>query len=220
MARIARVVVTDIPHHVIQRGNRRQTTFFNDGDYAAYKSIMAEQCRKHRVAVWAYCFMPNHVHMILVPEGEYGFNMAIGEAHRRYTRMINFRERWRGHLWQERFSSYPMDEKYLIAAARYIEQNPVRAQLVKNPADWKWSSASSHLRGIDDGFVVVKPLLDILGDWHAFLYSDAESADLLRAHERTGRPLGAETFVEQCERQLSRNLKRQKPGPKKRSADN
>ena len=91
--------------------------------------------------------MPNHVHLIAVPESEDGLRRGIGEAHRRYSRMINFREGWKGHLWQGRFSSFPMDEGYLLAATRYIEMNPVRAHLADTPEGWPWSSARAHLAG-------------------------------------------------------------------------
>ena len=136
MPRLARVVAPNYPHHVIQRGNRRQQTFFNDEDYEVYKNLMAEHCAMHVVKIWAYCLMPNHVHLIAVPKTKEGLNRAIGEAHRRYTRRINFREKWRGYLWQGRFASYPMDESYTLAAARYIELNPVRVKLVKRPEAW------------------------------------------------------------------------------------
>ena len=92
MARIARVIAPGYPHHITQRGNRRQKTFFCEEDYRFYLELMSEWLRKYRVAVWAYCLMPNHVHLIAVPETQEGFARAIGEAHRRYTRRINFRE--------------------------------------------------------------------------------------------------------------------------------
>jgi len=130
MARIARVVVPGTPHHVTQRGNRRQDTFFRDEDYEAYIDLMSEWCGKCDVEIWAYCLMPNHIHMIAVPESEQGLSRAIGEAHRRYTRMINLRKRWTGYLWQGRFASFPMDEDHLLAAVRYVEMNPVRARMV------------------------------------------------------------------------------------------
>ena len=85
-----------MPHHVTQRGNRRQTTFFSDDDYRAYLDLMAESCEEFKVAVWAYCLMPNHVHLILVPAAAEGLGRAVGETHRRYTRRVNFREGWRG----------------------------------------------------------------------------------------------------------------------------
>src|SRR5271169_4386061 len=169
MARLARVVVPGLPHHVTQRGNRRQQTFFADDDYRAYVDLMAEWCARCQVAIWSYCLMPNHTHLVAVPESEAGLRQAIGEAHRRYTRRVNCRERWRGHLWQGRFASFVMDEGYLLAAARYIELNPVRAKLVRVPRDYRWSSARAHLSGKDDGLVRVAPLLNMMPDWHAFL---------------------------------------------------
>ena len=85
MAGIARVVAEHYPHHITQRGNRRQDTFFCDDDYRYYIRLMAEWCDKCGVTIWAYCLMHNHVHLIAVPESEDGFRRAIGEAHRRYT---------------------------------------------------------------------------------------------------------------------------------------
>ena len=96
MARLARVVAPGLPHHVTQRGNRRQQTFFCDEDYESYLQLMAQFCKAEKVEVWAYCLMPNHVHLIAVPQSAEGLRRAIGEAHRRYTRMVNFREGWRG----------------------------------------------------------------------------------------------------------------------------
>jgi len=110
MSRIARVVVPGFPHHVTQRGNRRQQTFFCDEDYQAYIDLMAEWCRRCGIEVWAYCLMPNHVHLIAVPSSEDGLRLRIGEAHRRYTRRVSFRERWRGHLWQGRLASFVLDD--------------------------------------------------------------------------------------------------------------
>lgn len=150
---MARVVVPGFPHHVTQRGNRRQRTFFRKDDFVAYRELMAQWCQQCGVAVWAYCLMPNHVHLIVVPESEDGLRRAIGEAHRRYTRRINFREKWRGHLWQGRFASFVMDETYLLACALYVERNPVRAGLCKRAVDYPWSSAAAHVSGKDDCLV-------------------------------------------------------------------
>jgi len=108
-----------MPHHVTQRGNRRQETFFRQGDYASYLSLAGEWWGRHGLRAWAYCLMPNHVHLILVPPSPEALCRGVGEAHRRYTRQINFRQGWRGHLWQGRFASFVMDEPYLIAATRY-----------------------------------------------------------------------------------------------------
>jgi len=160
--------------------------------------------------------MPNHVHLIATPKTEDGLRRAIGEAHRRYTRRINFREGWRGYLWQGRFASFVMDEPYLLAAARYVELNPVRAKLVDHARQWPWSSAKAHLKGRDDRLVKVAPLLAMVGDWKAFLRSAISEEKLreLREHGCTGRPLGSPTFIDRLESLVGRLLKRQKPGPK------
>jgi putative transposase len=122
---------------------------------------MAQWCSAHDVAIWAYRLTPNHVHLIALPQLADGLRRAIGEAHRRYTRMVNFREGWRGHLWQGRFASFLLDEPYLLAAARYVELNPVRAALVVAPSRYRWSSAAAHVRGRNDVLVRVAPLLEL-----------------------------------------------------------
>ena len=220
MARIARVVAPGCPHHIIQRGNRRQKVFFYDEDYLAYLNLMAEWCRKCQVDIWAWCLMPNHIHLIAVPQKEEGLARAIGEAHRRYTCRINFREKWRGHLWQERFSSFPMDDRHLLVAVRYVEMNPVSGKLVSLPEKYRWSSARAHLEGKDDRLVKVAPLLGIVGDWRNFLALPSEK-DLvqLHRHERSGRPLGETGFIESLEKISGRVLLSQKRGPKKRERD-
>ena len=216
MARLARVVAPGLPHHVTQRGNRRQKTFFGNGDYRAYIGLMAEWCARCGVEIWAYCLMPNHVHLIAVPTDENALGAAIGEAHRRYTRRVNLREDWRGHLWQGRFASFPMDEGHLLAAARYIELNPVRAKLAGNAKSYAWSSARAHLAAKDDDLVKVSPLLEIAPDWAGLLSAGPAGEDWnqIRKHQHTGRPLGGEEFVDKLESALGRPLKKRKPGPR------
>src|SRR5271156_7043943 len=160
MARLARTVVAGLPHHVTQRGNRRDAIFFEDGDQEVYRDLLAEQTRKAAVEVWAYCLMPNHVHLILTPTRADGLGLAVGEAHRRYTNFINARGRWTGHLFQSRFASVAMNEVHLMAAVSYVSLNPVRAHLVSHAADWKWSSVKAHLSVMDDELVKVQPVLD------------------------------------------------------------
>ena len=220
MPRLARAVVPGLPHHVTQRGNRRQTVFFSDEDYAAYRTLVAEQCAECGVAIWAYCLMPNHVHLIAVPPDATALARALGEAHRRYTRRINMREDWRGYLWQGRFASFVMDDRHLLVGARYIELNPVRAGLVKRARDWPWSSARAHLAGRDDGLAQAAPLIERAGDWRHFLDGGIETAALeeIRRHERTGRPLGGADFVAGLEARLGRPLLPRKPGRKKRQS--
>jgi putative transposase len=218
MARLARVVAAGLPHHVTQRGNRRQQVFFGEEDYATYADLLAAGCRAAGVDVWAYCLMPNHVHLILVPSHASGLRDALAEAHRRYTRHVNQREGWRGYLWQGRFASCPMDEAHLLAAARYVELNPVRAKLARTARGWRWSSARAHLGGRNDGLVSVRPLLELVPDWAEFLGGGltTQERDAIRAGERTGRPLGSARFIARLEKRLDRPLARRKPGPKPR----
>lgn len=213
MARIGRVVIPGYPHHVTQRGNRRQKTFFSDDDYRLYLELMAEFTQKAKTEVWAYCLMPNHVHLVMVPEHEDGLRSCLGEAHRRYTRYINFRNGWRGHLWQERFHSFVMDEQYLLATVRYVERNPVKAGLCNHAADWRWSSAYAHLQGKDDQLVKVRPMLDRVGDWSGYLANErSEDNEWIERHTRTGRPLGDSGFVEHLEAMTGKSLAPQRPG--------
>ena len=158
--------------------------------------------------------MPNHVHVIAVPQDDKGLTRAIGEAHRKYTLLVNGREGWQGHLWQGRFSSYPMDDHYVLAATCYIEMNPVRANLVKRPQDWRWSSATAHLEGKRDGIVILSPLAEMVGDWSDFLADKADYGKDIRRHESTGRPLGSQEFVTHLEEKLGRRLRKMKTGPK------
>ena len=209
-------MVPEYPHHITQRGNRRQQTFFSDEDYEAYIELMSEWCGRLGVEIWFYCLMPNHVHLIAVPESEDGLRKAIGEAHRRYTRRVNFREGWRGHLWQGRFSSFVMDNRYLLAATRYVAMNPVKAGLVKRPERYRWSSAAAYLFGRKDKLVKVGGLNRMVDDWAGFLREAVESADAerLRRHETTGWPLGSEKFVLKLEKILDKTLKPKKAGRK------
>jgi putative transposase len=201
---------------VTQRGNRRAPVFFKDADYALYRDLLAERCRRASVACWAYCLMPNHMHLILVPATADALARAIGETHRQYTTFVNARARWTGHLFQGRFSSVVLDEDHLMLAARYIALNPVRARLAQRPQDWAWSSLRAHLTGRDDSLVTVAPLLERLGSMAALVDTEPEEIALarLRAAEATGRPLGSDDFVTRLEDLVQRRLRRQKPGRK------
>src|SRR6266446_5375832 len=136
MARLARVVVPGHPHHVTQRGNGRARTFFGDHDYALYRDLLAENCRAAEVEVWAWCLMPNHVHLILVPSDPDGLRRALARVHRHYAGVIQARRKRSGHFWQGRFGAVAMDEEHLAAALRYVSLNPVRARLVERAQDW------------------------------------------------------------------------------------
>ena len=190
--------------------------FFSNDDYRAYKVFLTRMCERYHLDIWAYCLMPNHVHLIGVPSTPDGLARPLGEAHRLYARMINRRNGWVGHLWQERFSSFPMDEPHLIAAFRYVLLNPVRAGLVDSAVVWPHSSARSHRAGRTDGLVRVSPAAERIADWDAFLADKGTSAELetLRRHGRVGRPLGSGAFVRELERLTGRRLRPHKVGRK------
>ena len=216
MARIARFAVPGFPHHVTQRGNRGEQVFSSDEDYELYRDLLASQCRRQGVACWAYCLLPNHVHLILVPDTEQALGRALGETHRRYTSVINARLRVTGHLFQSRFGSVVMDKEHLMAAARHAALNPVRAGLVERAEDWRWSSARAHLDGRDDTLVQVGPLLEHCSGRFANLLDApvlARAISALRAAETIGRPLGSAEFLDFLAVATGRD-----PRPKRRGA--
>jgi len=216
MARLARVILPGYPHHITQRGNRRQDVFFCDDDYIFYLELLKEWCAAEGIEIWAYCLMTNHVHLILKPGQGSNLSKAIAETHRRYTRIINFRQNWRGYLWQGRFSSYPMEQAYLLKATAYVELNPVKTKMVKSAWDYRWSSTNAHIKGKDpQGIVDAQKLLKICGDWKSYLMQSQPTLDqILESHLNTGRPLGSVDFIKTAEQLLGRDLGKKKPGPK------
>jgi putative transposase len=221
MTRLARLVVPGLPHHVTQRGNGRARTFFGDKDYALYRDILGESCRAAGVEVWAWCLMPNHVHLVLVPADADGLRRALARAHRRYAGAIHARRGRTGHFWQGRFGSVVLDEEYLAAAVRYVSLNPVKARLVVRPEDWRWSSVRAHLHGKDDGLTTRGPVRERFAPFRAFLdqapVAGAEAR--LRTGMSVGRPLGDEAFLARLERLAGRTLRPAKRGPKPRRRD-
>lgn len=225
MARLARIVVPGLAHHVTQRGNRRQQVFFADADYAAYRALVAEACAAHDVTCIAWCLMPNHVHLILNPAAADGLRAALSEAHRRYSRGINAARGWTGYLWQGRFASYPMDDAHLLTAVRYVERSPVEAGLAPRAEDWPWSSARAHLTAKSDGLTDLSALAGVHRNWRAMLTRglaagdvEDEDAQAIEAHARTGRPRGGDAFVEAVEAATGRTLKPRKAGRKRKAA--
>ena len=169
------MAVPDFPHHVVQRGVRRMDVFFSADDRQEYLNLLSQSASKHALDFLAWCLISNH--FVVVPRQERSLPRTFGEVHRRYTRRVNFREGWRGHLWQERFHSYPMDERHLLAAVRYVERNPVDAGLVQREEDWEWSSAR-YLLGINaaDRLVRERSSFGLVNDWREYL-TDAEGPD-------------------------------------------
>ncbi|HWQ68878.1 MAG TPA: transposase [Patescibacteria group bacterium] len=216
-------MVSGYPHHITQRGVRSIPIFSNDIDRRAYLDTMAEQLSRFGVEALAWCLMTNHTHLIAVPKDSAMLARAIGEAHRRYTRMKNFADGVRGYLFQGRFGSCVLDEQHLLAAARYVELNPVHAGLVKKAEEYPWSSARFHLGfTTTDALVKDSTLRGLVDNWPGYLDHDDEEAQhkLLRAI-RSGRPAGSEQFVTLIEQLTRRDLRLRKVGrPAKRVPQN
>jgi putative transposase len=217
MARLARFIVPGVPHHVTQRGNGRQQTFFCDADYRLYQALLKTHCVAHGVAVWGWVLMPNHVHLILVPATQDAIRAALSKVHRGYSGHIHARERRTGHFWQGRFGCVAMDEAHLMAAIPYVALNPVRARLVARAQEWKWSSVHAHLNPTNgDDLTDTAPVLDRVGDFAALLHAGEDKALslALRRAESIGRPLGDSAFLASVEAQLGRDPKPGKRGPR------
>jgi len=220
MARIARVVASGYPHHIIQRGNRRMDVFFSDDDYLTYIALLKKASLRYGVDIWAYCLMTNHAHFIAVPEKADSLARCFSDVHVRYTRMINKRQEWKGHLWQARFGSNVLDENYLRAAVRYVERNPVRAGIVKTAWEYPWSSAALHA-GITKKDELVsgdEMLRQMIGNWKKYLRQAEEEAfvGMIRKEGMVSRPIGEAGFIKKLEKRFQCRLQRQRRGrPKK-----
>jgi len=216
MARLARLVIPGLPHHVTQRGNGRAQTFFEEADYALYRELLAQACQDAGVEVWAWVLMPNHVHLVLAPSDEDGLRRALAPVHRRYAGHVHARQRRTGHFWQGRFGAVVMDEAHLCAALAYIVQNPVRARLVGRATDWPWSSVHAHLSGQPDGLTTLEPVGGRYPRFSDLIETDpdAPAFDRLRRAETIGRPLGDDAFITPLEAQTQRRLRPAKRGPK------
>jgi len=225
MARLPRVVVVDVPHHVTQRGNARQVIFSSDADRVTYLELLGEYSQLYGLSLLGYCLMSNHVHLIAVPRTLDSLSQSLKQAHGRYAAYWNAQQSSSGHVWQGRFYSCPLDESHLWRALRYVELNPVRAGMVATAELWQWSSAAAHCGGTSRG-----PMLEMErwrkrwtpADWREFIDDTEPSDDLsaLRHSTHTGRPLGTEDFVKALEELTSRPLAPRRGGrPKKPVAD-
>lgn len=170
MPRTARLVDPCRPHHITQRGNYQQRIFSCDADYSHYLNNIKEYSQKFALSIIAYCLMPNHVHFIATPLHEHSLVKTFTVTNMRYSQYFNKKNKLRGHLWQGRFFSCPLQERHLFAAMRYVENNPVRSELVNNAEDWPWSSARSHVFITPDYLPLIK-MADILTipDWKTYL---------------------------------------------------
>ncbi|OGF51102.1 MAG: hypothetical protein A2231_08875 [Candidatus Firestonebacteria bacterium RIFOXYA2_FULL_40_8] len=153
MPRTARSVDVNMPYHICQRGNSKQIIFHDYKDKEFYLRILKEGALKYDMSILAYCLMGNHVHLIVIPKYSYSLSKAFRNTNGKYSRYFNMKYDKSGHLWSERYYSKVLDSKYLAIAVRYVERNPVRAGIVRNPWKWEWSSAEAHLKMKKDNII-------------------------------------------------------------------
>ena len=208
------------PYHVTHRGNRREAIFFDDEDREVYLAMVQEYAQRYGLSLWAYCLMTNHVHFVVVPQGEDSMALAVGRAHMRYARWLNRKGGWSGHLWANRYFSTVLDDAHLWSAVRYVEANPLRARMVQRAEEHAWSSCRVHAGICVDNRMLAdeRPFPGDVGaqGWTTWINGAMPEPEirLLQRNTSTGRPTGSEAFIEAMEHHLDRILKRQSPGPK------
>jgi len=208
MARLPRLTVPGHPHHVIQRGNNRQETFQDAADCERYLGYLAELAPQLGVAVHAYALMPNHVHLLVTPGEASALSRFMQALGRRYVAWFNRRHGRSGTLWEGRFRASVIEsERYLFACSRYIEMNPVRAGLVGDPAQYRWSSHAHHVGLRPESLIQEHPLVWSLGNTpferqaaYRRLFElavEGEDVEAIRRAIQSGWAVGSESFVQQ-----------------------
>lgn len=231
MPRRPRVALAGVPLHLIQRGHNRDACFFADDDYRAYLDYLGEFATKFGCAVHAYVLMTNHVHLLLTPQQAGGASLLMKQLGQRYVQYVNRSYRRSGTLWEGRFRScLTQEESYVLACYRYIELNPVRAQMVKHPRHYRWSSYRANAEGKDSAFLAPHDQYLSLGRTEAarreayrLLFRselDPEVLDEIRLATNGNCALGDNRFQAQVEAMLGRKATRGKPGrPRKQTEE-
>ena len=217
MARLARVVAVDIPHHVTQRANARRFILESDSDKLVYVDLLRQHCTLYGLSLLGYCLMSNHVHLVVIPLKIDSLRLTMKNAHGRYATYWNASHSSSGHAWQGRFYSCPLDLTHLWRALRYTELNPVRARMVSTPEAYRWSSAGAHCGTAQPDLALDTDLWEQQWNsttWKRYLSEPGAEADAeaIRQCTHTGRPLGTEEFVKTLEQTVGRVLAPQKGG--------
>ncbi|MBU1214986.1 MAG: transposase [Gammaproteobacteria bacterium] len=217
MPRRPRVNLIGHPQHVVQRGHNREACFFADEDYLFYLHWLREGAKKYACEIHAYALMTNHVHLLLTPQREDAISTLMQSLNRRYAQYVNRIYRRSGSVWEGRFkASLIQAEEYLLTCYRYIELNPVRADMVRDPGEYRWSSYRWHGLGKSDELITDHPLYTALGSeeeecrsaYRALFraHLDDEALDEIRTATSRGLPLGNDRFREQVESALGRRV--------------
>lgn len=217
MARLARVVAIQVPHHVTQRGNARRFVLESDSDKLVYLDLLRQNCSLYGLSLLGYCLMSNHVHLIATPRKIDSLPSALKNTHGRYAAYWNATHSSSGHVWQGRYYSCPLGLTHLWSALRYTELNAFRVRIVSDPDTYRWSSAAAHCG-------TAQPDLPLEIDlwrqqwncttWRKYLCDPEAEADAeaIRQSTHAGRPLGTAEFVASLEKSVGRVLTPQKTG--------
>ena len=217
MARLFRIVVVNVAHHVTQRGNARQFILAGDGERLVYLNLLRKYVQFHELSLLGYCLMSNHVHLVVVPRKSDALALALKQTHGRYASYWNASHKSTGHVWQGRFYSCPLDSYHLWVALRYAELNPVRAGLVAKAESWPWSSAAAHCGSTEPHTCLEIEIWNkrwSMENWREYLASGEVEAEVaaIRQCTHTGRPLGTPEFLHTLEEMTLRRLAPQKGG--------
>jgi len=195
MPRRPRIVIPGAPHHITHRGNNGQKIFSKDRHYLKYLDLLCKYCKKYGLVIHGYCLMPNHIHIIGTPKEPTSLARAIGYTHQQYAQYFNYSENRKGHLWESRYFSCPMDEDHFIQALLYVDRNPVRAGLARNIEDYKWSSAGVHMGHADPAGLIVQHEWEAISErygWDEIIDHEQDPVfiNAIRFHTGKGLPLG------------------------------
>ena len=228
MPRPPRICIPGLPHHVVQRGNNRNATFYDHGDYEKYLTLLGEAAEKHGSAIHAYVLMTNHVHLLITPSSSDGLSLTMQTLGRRFVTYINKSYGRTGTLWEGRFKCSVIDsDHYCIACHRYIDLNPVRAGMVEDPVNYPWSSCRNNARGYSSGLLTPHASYLQLGTtknaraarYHALIAGAPHESSMqdIRHGITKGLPVGSDQFRAEIEKHLGRRLGKRKVGrPAKR----
>jgi putative transposase len=228
MPRLPRYVLPGYPYHIIQRGNNRCPIFGADEDYTYFMRIRSEACRQHGCLIHAYVLMTNHAHLAITPQKENSLAKVLQSVGRRYVQYFNISYQRTGTLWNGRYKAAVIDsDLYLLACYRYIELNPVRANMVAHPGDYRWSSYAANALGESDPLVTPHLLYQALGTCASKRQAgyqrtfqdhiDNNTLAAIRESTQKGWALGDDRFKDEIEQLLHRRVRPLPRGGDRRS---
>lgn len=229
MPRTARLVLPEYPHHIIHRGNNRERVFRSDKDHKVYLNLIGKFAKKWSCEVLAFCLMPNHVHLLLIPKQKDSLAKMMQGLALTYTQFFNKKYKRTGRIWESRFHSSIVDrDAYLWSVLRYIETNPVRAGLTTKLQRYKWSSAKIHLTNQDNDLVKsiyhIKHRFGIFEgiDYRQYLEETIEQSQYEYIHRMSikEKPIGKDAFIKKLEGLFKIKLLQNHPGRPKKNKEN